>query len=187
MPFFSFEDLPPEAQERIRKEHDMHHMQHQFALHSINQLFSELTREQLQTVRMLIESATGDSNSGNHYLGRLTQILHDKHNICSCGENHDAEHENLTKHLYTASGERVERPQDETPQGDHSAAEEAAARAEREHAMEAYNVFDVPASGGKVVCRTEGCGTQWSSLTDRMEGRAGKGGCPACAQREAWG
>lgn len=216
-PFFNFEDLPPHVQEHIKKTHDMHHMQHVTALHAINNLFDELNRDQLQTLRMLVESATGSSDSGNHYLGRITQVLQAKHDVCSCGENHDEEHMDLTKALYTEEGERVTgtvtvtddatgaetvspfgqpitfpvvdgEMKGEVPiQQDHTAAEEAAARAERGFAMDAYNVFDVPASGGRVVCREEGCGQQWQSLEDRKLGNAGKGGCPKCAQKEAWG
>jgi hypothetical protein len=138
---------------QMQHQQDLHHMNMESNRHEVLSFIENLTKEQLDTLGMLLVSIAGDEGQliAAHYHGILKQVLHFKHGRCMCGLDH-GEPEGVTL------GETVE---PEEPVFD------AAAKVKADiDAFELYRVRGVFDNFPQVVCVD--CGTTYINLRDRM-------------------
>lgn len=133
---------------------------HQSRAHEINDFLQSLSKEQLDTLRMLVISMA-DPDSGHilaaQHHGMIVQIMALKHAVCVCG----VEHESAESLLAPTAVPATDVDQLDTWEGrrinpDHP----SGAALMAEYRLEARPGFNV------LFCT--GCGMQYSSLRDRM-------------------
>lgn len=182
-----FENLPPEVQAQLQHQQDMDHMAHIEQVHEVNRFLDGLDKEQLVMLRKMIHYSHGscDNGTGATFIGRISEILRTKYNLCNCNTDHDAD---LADGI--AAEQAKDAPEPPLKEAEAPSKEDEPFRVadeDREVALKAYHVLDVPLKAPVVICATPDCGRIWATLEERMEGKPGKGGCSDCAHREAWG
>jgi hypothetical protein len=120
-PFFGgFLPLPPGMKEQMEEIHARHEMESQSIRHQILNLFNELERDHLFTLRIILSSlasAPGKQSSlmASYYEGIASAKLDSRFDVCpGCGENHD---ERMMDELKFAQGDGVKKTEVETVEG----------------------------------------------------------------------
>lgn len=156
--FPAFDQLPPEIQEYIKRQH----MEQDSWSHTVFRVLSEMDKEELFVLRTLLHSAyQSNGESAPYWEGIVIMTLQDKHKICAaCNKNHDEE---LAK-ISQDQEEQTPIPTDPAEIG----------------SMIEYNLVY---KEGKIVCGN--CGHQYASVEDRMLRKPDE--CPGCEQKAKWG
>jgi hypothetical protein len=167
--------MPPEVREMI--EHQKMHAEANG--HQALDFLNGLSEDQLKTFRGIVSGIGAIPDSVPYYIGLVGGLLYQKFNIClACGKNHDKDLADLT-----GDGPAQAEP---TPP-DYSLEDIGFQLAAYEVEFEIDN-----ATSGPVLCLgpckdAGGTRGRWDSLEQRMERKAGTGGCDFCANIAKFG
>lgn len=184
MEIFGF---PVEEPEEVKAARERHFMHLDSIRHDMERLLEELDKEQLVTLRHMLNYAGGNEAYAQYWSGAIGATLKYKHGLCGCGKDHAAE-------LLAPAGEPVVQSSTTIDEAIETYGEpfEPVNQAEFDAGLEKYNVRlpeegEVTAAEGEMPVICKGCGMLYQSIEDRMRREPGIPGCSGCVQKQKWG
>lgn len=174
---FVFGEPPDEIKEELERAHDQRSMAVTAIQHDVHGFLRELSKDQLLTLRALINGMSSDPAASAFFMGIITSLLDTTFGVCPCGRNHDEE-------LAAVAGPGDEMRVVGSEETEALVAEESPLPVIQEQAkMDEYGLdYD---EDGKLFCKN--CGTKYVSIEDRMLKPPGTEGCSGCIQKSKWG
>ena len=183
---FGFGELPEEIQDKLKQEMDRHQMATDAMQHDVSRFFRELSVDHLKTLRFLMHACSCSAQAAAFYEGVAATHLTLIHNVCACGEDHDADaHALLEPSEDTKLVALIEHPDlaDDVKEVAGQMREQVNAALASDPNTGPYNLkLD---ENDNYVCAN--CGKPYPSLDDRMLRPPGPDGCPGCVDKAKWG
>jgi len=159
-----FHEVPPEVVEAIMR----NRMESEVKSHQVKNLFTELPKDQLLALNLLLETISRVEDPGAmaaYYNGHATAIIEMKYNVCS---SHGVNHAEEALEEFKKSTGDISIDKGSTPTRDDDTEEQSDfefTQTRVNYNMELYRL-KIDESTGKLVCKD--CGLEYVSLEDRM-------------------
>lgn len=168
--------MPEELQEKVKMMFDRQKMAGQVTRQSISRFFQELSEDQLNTFKLILNMCSSSEGAAPFYEGLAAGVLAHKFNRWPGWNDEGA---SMVAFEFDPNGSTLEATEVPIVEGDKPT----------EWYTQKCNEYNVTASDStgddKVTCK--GCGTEYVSLDDRMLRPPGIEGCSVCVQRQKWG
>lgn len=182
----------PVDPEKMAEHHDRVEQAREIAAHEIHALFTDLDKEHLRALNMLLEHITrnGDNASASaaYYNGLATAFIQSRFKECAiCEKDHDKAFHELAAGVSTEADPNqlaLEFPN----HTDLNVGQGGELSAAQKETMKAYKLDDLRNEEGILIgfiCLN--CKTVFQSLEDRMVDAPGQEGCHGCLQKTKWG